>query len=80
MNGGRFVEGSLLQPFCKGNTSILVQMDDGYTGLVKPDRIFEVGIQPVKNDNVIGYHKKGRSAKYKKYATMGMWCYYVLWH
>ena len=55
-------------------------MDDGEIDVVEPERIFKVGITPVKNDNVIGYHKKGRSAKYKKYAIMGMWCYYVLWH
>ena len=72
MNGGRFVEGSLLKPFCKGNTSVPVQMDDGEIDVVEPERIFKVGITPVKNDVVIGYHKKGRSAKYKKYAIMGM--------
>ena len=72
VNGGRFVEGILLQPFCKGNTSVLVQMDNGYTGLVAPGHIFEVGIKPVKNDIVIAYHKDRVTRKQLDYATMGM--------
>ena len=61
-----------LNRFVKGTPVFRVQMDDGEIDVVEPGRIFKVGITPVKNDNVIGYHKKGRSAKYKKYAIMGM--------
>ena len=66
VEGGRYFESSLLQPFCKWDTTVKVQAHNGDIGSFGLDDIFKLGIRPAQGDYVYAYRTED-----KAYATLG---------